>query len=369
MLEWLRIGAAFLCSNAWALGIALFLTVLLTYPLVSFMRHGWVRKAEEVSASLTDTAKQTYFRVFWNRPLQPADAMSEFATLYRNGHGRLRFLFATILAFVITAAESFHLGQSLMALIKANPLSTEAELGKDWRAVSASIAGAYTFVAWDFFARMQRRNLVVADVLRGALRLAMAIPIGMTFAILSPSVGVFLAFGVGVFPLQTIMTILRRQVNDKLKLETTEGATPDNISLIAGIDRSIAERIEDADITTIPQLAWCEPILLVMRTNLGFDYVVDIVGQALAWVYLGDKLAVLRPFGLRSAYEIRVFHNELTGDDQAEAAAALRVLNDAAATLKMQPDSLRYAFAQIAEDGATEFLYEASLAEEASSLA
>ncbi len=360
MLEWLRIGAAFMCNNTWALGIALFLTILLTYPLVSFMRHGWVRKAEEVSASLSSAAKQTYFRVFWDREIQPAAVEGEFATLYRNGHGRLRFLFATILVFIIAVAESFHLGQSLMTLIRANPLSTEAELGKEWRAVSASIAGAYTFVAWDFFARMQKRNLVVADVLRGALRLAMAIPIGMTFAILSPSVGVFLAFGVGVFPLQTIMTILRRQVNDRLKLETTEGATPDNIALIAGIDRSIAERIEDADITTIPQLAWCDPIQLVMRTNLGFDYVVDIVGQALAWVYLGDKLAVLRPFGLRSAYEIRVFYSELTGDDQAMAAAAVRVLNDAAATLKMQPDSLRYAFAQIAEDGATEFLYDAS---------
>lgn len=360
MLDWLRICAAFLSANIWALVVDVVLTILLTYPLVSFMRHGWVRKAEEVSASLTSAAKQTYFRVFWDREVQPADVEGEFAALYRNGHGRLRFLFATIFVFIIAIVENFHLGQSLVALMKANPLSNEAELGRDWRAVSASIAGAYTFVAWDFFARMQKRNLVVADVLRGALRLAMAIPIGMTFAILSPSVGVFLAFGIGVFPLQTIMTVLRRQVNDRLKLETTEGATPDNISLIAGIDRTIAERIEDADITTIPQLAWCDPIQLIMRTNLGFDYVVDIVGQALAWVYLGDKLAALRPFGLRSAYEIRVLHSELTDADPATAAAALLVLNDAASTVKMLPDSLRYAFAQIAEDGATEFLYEAS---------
>jgi hypothetical protein len=358
MMHWLttqgdRLVAAFV-ENAAALTIDVVLTGLLIYPLCNFLRYGWTRKADEVKACMTAKAKQTYFNVFWDKKVTLEQAPASFWTLYSNSYGRDRFIPGIVAVFVVAAAENFHLGDSLAALVAANPDAAGVEAA--WRTVPAAIAGAYMFVTWDFFARVQRRNLGVADILRGGLRLAMAVPIGASFSLLAPGAGVLLAFGIGVFPFETIATILRRLVNDKLKTQLGPGEEDGQIGKLDGVDRAISDRLADADITTIPQLAWCDPISIVMRTSLPFDYVVDIVSQALAWVYLGKKLEMLRLYGLRGAYEIHVMMDDLKkGDPQAVA-----VLPVIAKAVDMPVEGLTYALVQIAEDGATLFLYDAS---------
>jgi len=139
------------------------------------------------------------------------------------------------LVFIIAAIENFYLARELIRLVTENAKLAENVI---LTTSAAAIAGAYTFVASDFFGRVQRRSLSTTDILRGALRLAIAVPIGFAFAtLLSEGMGPFLAFGVGVFPLETISTILRRLVNDRLKLEIGANTAPDQIGTLAGIDR------------------------------------------------------------------------------------------------------------------------------------
>jgi hypothetical protein len=340
------------------LGIDAILTGLLLQPLCNFLSYGWVRKSEEVETSLIPEAKRTYLKVFWGRDVSPAEAPTEFSALYSRWYGRRRYWAPLALVFVIAAVENFYLAQELIRLITESVNSQSATVKLTTSA--AAIAGAYTFVTWDFFGRVQRRDLSTTDILRGALRLAMAMPVGFAFAVISDGIGAFLAFAVGVFPLETISTILRRLANDKLKIELGANTSPDQIGTLAGIDRSIADRIEDADITTVPQLAWCDPIQLTMRSNLAFDYVVDIVSQALAWVYLGEKLTVLRTFGLRGAYEIRLLINEMSSPDPSIKAKAAAVLPVAAAAVNMPLEGFEYALVLIAEDNATQFLFDAA---------
>jgi hypothetical protein len=89
----------------------------------------------------------------------------------------------------------------------------------------------------------------------------------------------------------------------------------DHISTLTGIDAATAARIEDADITTVVQLAWCDPIRLTMHTNLQFIYILDITSQALAWVYLKEKLKPLEKIGLRGAVEIHTMFEKLKSTD------------------------------------------------------
>ncbi len=353
----------YLWVNALPLTIDLVLTVLLIQPLCNFLLYGWKRKQEEVNNSLSPGAKRTYLEVFWNqtfaegRTPEEKDAIAkeidkEFSHLYKRWYGRKRFITPISILFLIAAFENFYLSSELIQLLTNNGELSSA---------AAAIAGAYTFVTWDFFGRVQRRNLVTADILRGALRMAIAVPVGFAFtALIAKGLGPFIAFAVGVFPLDTIKTILRRLANDKLKLELGADTAPDQVATLSGVDRSIADRIEDADITTIPQLAWCDPIQLSMRSSLAFDYVVDIVSQALAWVYLTDKLPVLRTFGLRGAFEMKVLSDDLASNDQDVKAKAEAVLPVAAAAANIPLPGLMYALEQIAEDPATHFLYDAS---------
>ena len=351
-------GFSFGRDQFFLLAIDFILTGLLFQPLFNFLSYGWVRKSEEIETSLVPEAKQTYLKVFWGRDVPLADVQAEFAALYARWYGRRRYWAPLALVFIITVLENYYLSHELIRLVTENvKLTDKVTLTTS----AAAISGAYTFVAWDFFGRVQRRSLSATDILRGALRLAMAIPIGFVFAsLLSEGLGPFLAFGVGVFPLETIATILRRLVNDKLKLELGANTAPDQIGTLAGIDRSIADRIEDTDITTIPQLAWCDPIQLTMRSSLAFDYVVDIVSQALAWVYLGEKLTILRTYGLRGAYEIRVLINDLSSLDPSKKAKAEAVLPVAAAAVNMPIEGFVYALVLIAEDKATQFLFDAA---------
>jgi hypothetical protein len=284
----------------------------------------------------------------------PQQASTMFAALYRKWYGRQRFICPILAVLVVAAIENFYLAKELIRIVEATGTVTLA-------VTPAAIAGAYTFVAWDFFDRAQRRDLSTADILRGALRLAIALPLGFALSALTQEGSVFLAFAIGVFPLNTISVILRQLANKKLNLEIGAAETHAQVAQLSGVDSSIADRIAEADVTTIAQLAWCDPIQLTMRTNLSFSYVIDIVSQALAWVYLESKLDALRPFGLRGAFEIRVLLCEdLKSSDPNTRAEANAVLPSAAAAVGMPLPGLMYAFDQMANDRATDFLYEAS---------
>ncbi len=95
-----------------------------------------------------------------------------------------------------------------------------------------------------------------------------------------------------------------------------------------------------------------------MRTNLSFDFIVDIVSQALAWVYLDGDLVKLRSFGLRGAYEIRKLGGDLASATPATQAAAQALLTAAAQAINVPVVGLQNAIAEIAADKATEFLCE-----------
>jgi hypothetical protein len=344
--------------------IDLLLTALLLYPLCDFLRYGWVRKREEIEASMTTTAKRIYFEIWLEDNVNQGAADAKFKEYYWQRYGRRRFMWPILFVFLVAIVENYLLGQSAIEVTKKSLAAATTAPTNEFHmpAVAAAIAGAYTFVAWDFFARVQRRALSTMDILRGALRLGMAIPLGFAFSALAPtpSIAVFLAYGIGVFPLDAINTLIRRLTYNYLKMDKEDDASPDPITKLSGVDHDIADRIADADITTIPQLAWCDPIALIMRTNLSFDYVVDIVCQALAWVYVGDDLKKLRPYGLRGAYEMRVLKEELASSDPKIKAAADAVFPVAAAAIGIPMPGLMYAIEQIADDRATMFLYEAS---------
>lgn len=353
-------GAVGLVGAHWQAALLdLLLTILLLYPLIQFIMHGWTRRKDEIAKSLTDEAKWTYLRCFQHFSGPLGAAAAEFDRLYRDWYGRRFFVIPALLVGLIALISNFVLAQALGELIRPGS-------GAQLSIAAASIAGAYTFVTWDFFARMQRRNLSRVDILRGALRLAIAVPLGFAFStLLNPSLGPFIAFAIGVFPLQAIgVTLrklatqnLRKSANENLKLDPEPAAMADRIIKLTGVDEAIAERIEDADITTITQLAWCDPIQLTMRANLQFGYVLDIVSQALAWVYLDDKLKLLTPLGLRGAIEIRSLLQDLEDKkDPEEQKLARATVRAAAAAVAMPQEGLTYAFHQIGQDPSTEFL-------------
>lgn len=114
----------------------------------------WLSQAEGIPPE----AKQTYLKVFWNRDEAPAKIQEEFSKLYTRWYGRRRYWAPMAFVFMIAAIENFYLAGEFIRLVVENAKLTTS---------AAAIAGAYTFVAWDFFGRVQRRSLSTTDILRG----------------------------------------------------------------------------------------------------------------------------------------------------------------------------------------------------------
>ena len=156
------------------------------------------------------------------------------------------------------------------------------------------------------------------------------------------------------FPLTSLTTMLNRVATQWLGFAELPEQANESISKLQGINREILERLANEDITTITQIAYCDPVRLTMRSNLSFNFVTDCMNQALAWVYLEEKLKKLRCFGLKGAVEIT--HLIAALKDETKQARAKATLTAAAALVGQSEETLMTAFVEIEDDSFTKYL-------------
>jgi hypothetical protein len=183
---------------------------------------------------------------------------------------------------------------------------------------------------------------------------------GYAFAsIAAKSVGPFVAFALGAFPLASLISMLQRLATKNLGQQATPEETADDIVKLQGINRAIVERLANEDVTTITQIAYCDPVRLIMRSNLTFNFVTDCMNQALAWLYLKEDLNVIRALGLRGAVEIRQLIADFDAQASADQAArqrAVAALPFIAAAIRQDVATVQIVLRQIAGDPFAIFL-------------
>lgn len=312
--------------------VDILITSFVSFLMITHYTIGWTNKQDDIFGSMNPKSANLYFGLFFNRDVPAAESMDRFRELYWEWYGRRYLIFPMILLVTISLANAQCLGDSATQNMMDSAGTAATHLGWSLPPTAVlSIAGAFAFVIWDIVKRVAKRNLAIPDILGACVRLALAVPLGYAFkSIVTPEVGAFVAFAVGAFPLETVQTLLQRLANRQLKLEMGADSANDQVTKLSGIDQPTADRIEEADVTTIAQLAYCDPVQLSMRTRLRFAYVSDIVAQALAWIYLGPCLDKLRVLGLRGAGEITSLHDLLVlPDDADELRRQLRDLSSA----------------------------------------
>lgn len=350
------IGKAIICALLIFVGVA-----TLMAPFIRYVTIGWRAKRKDIMDGLGADARLAYFKMFSRSGQIPdaSTASTAFENLYFEWYGRKLFIVpGALLSLAGTIAVTFVAFTSLHRLnYMENPLFDLPDTAM------AAIAGAYLWVIDDHTSRARRLDFAPSDVQWGVLRLIIAIPMGYAFAsVAAKSVGPFVAFALGAFPLATLTTMLRRLAEKNLGLGATPEEASDDIIMLQGVNRAIVERLLNEDITTVTQVAYCDPVRLVMRSNLNFVFVSDCMNQALAWMYLENDLSVIRKLGLRGAFEIKCLidcYDDKSTEPKAQAAHALAVaaLPKIAAAIKQDPDTLQLTLRQIAEDPYTLFLH------------
>jgi hypothetical protein len=367
-------------GHALALLSTLTLTALALYPIAMFLWSGWCIKRDDIFNTFSTEAKRCYLDVYQKntrvKPTIERDRSSssdkaiedKFSAIYTSNFGRWRFIFP-LLVFSVSCVAGIFLSSewalTRISVIKAGFAANLTQHGSIYVALPmlGAIAeiGAYVWIVSDLFDRAQRQSMQPIDVLNGTLRLALAGPIGYAFAAIGGGsghlLGPVLAFAAGAFPLATVRIMLRSFATKQLGLPIGIQNDQDQVIELNSIDQPTADLLLDSGISTVAQLAYCDPVRLCMRTGLTFDYVVDIVSEALAWLYFEGKLDTLRPAGLRGVIEISNLLNAAKGDpSQADTRRAVTLCDIAAQMVNLSTPAFLNACDEAAGDSATQFL-------------
>jgi len=330
-------------------------SIILLTPVLRYVRVGWKYKTMDITNSIDDEAKKIYLEKFLkDTAATPDEARIKFYKNYHSRFGRRHFIVPlAVLGILVILQGSLAIESIIHPDIHL--WTPKLELNS---AALAALAGAYMWVVSDFILRARRMDFSPADVLWGTLRLFIAVPLGLSVGSLAkPDVLAFVAFGLGAFPLETIQTFLRQLSAKSLNIEI---GTVQNSELLRldGVDQILVERLAHEDIASIAQLAYCDPIQLTMRTNLSFNSIVDLVNQALAWVYIGEKLPLIRALGFRGAYEVRQFCEDLgLPESNTDRTNAQNIIEEIAQRLGVTQDKMWYVITTIAYDPYTDFIY------------
>lgn len=335
------------------------IVILVLAPILRYLFSGWGDKRNELLSFFDDDATVAYFEQFQpNKQVTKANARQVLQQHYDRRFGWRHYLVPVFFLVISTV-----LGADWAAQYIPDPTVPQCSLAQLPVVAVMALAGGYMWIVGDIIARVRGRNLGPADIYLSLLRLVIAVPLGYAFSKLAAeAIAPFIAFALGAFPLDPLLAVLRRLTYKKLDLGDTGEEAADELIKLQGVSSAISERYRAEDVFTISQLAVADPVSMTMRTNLNFSFVLDCVSQASAWMYLGEKLNALRPAGMRGAFEIKTFVDEM--DDSGTGAEATRnreltkkVLPQLAEAAGMNVNVLESALRQIAEDPYTVLMH------------
>jgi len=393
--------------NEAALAIAFLTTVLAAWPFIRFINTGWDSRYSEIRNRLNRTSLFAYLVQFWEQRFREKCALPDnirdcgtrdarkfygsanelFEEIYQDQYNRWAFLVPIFLVLVTVAAET------MIIVFAATPYPTataKATTAIDpyadvhaylqafvyaWPAFGA-MCGTYMFVVSDSVMAVRRRTLNISDVYWYALRLLLAVPLGIVVA--KADGGVIEAFVLGTLPIDQFRKVLSRYAGKNF-IELESAQTTDQLIQLEGVTADISAIIGLEGITSIEQLLGADPVSLAIRTGLPFKLMLRLGSQAVVRRHLGMGATALVPIGLADSEPIAHLVRKYSSKQgkkalvDVESLSADKVVVDAVGLINafatsaqaiqlklpsapMAVASLAEAFERIAAEGYTKFL-------------
>jgi hypothetical protein len=326
-------------------------------PVVYYMRTAWSVRRSEIVGDLSHDGIALYFRQYYTTITAPDDEDRRrkfFEDYYGVRYGRRHFYLPLAFLVGISAILSVFVMHAAFGL-----LTGSKETGDFSPIVLAAVAGGFMGAMIDVIGRARTHDLSPTDVYWMDLRLALSIPFGIAFtSIIKDDAGVPLAFFLGAFPVRELLKYARTQAEKRLGIAPTDTGPPSELMQLQGITPAIVDRLSDEGVSTALQLGYIDPIDLTIRTNLGFGFAIDIVSQAIAWLYFGKDMDACRRYGLRGSYEIQALVNSLNLGDGYPYDRAKATLENLAAELKLNSEVLQRSLCDIAANPYAVFIHD-----------
>jgi hypothetical protein len=176
-----------------------------------------------------------------------------------------------------------------------------------------ALLGALT---WSIFEILRRRNsgdLTPVELNDVVFRFVTAIPIGYAFSLLVfDKVSPWLAFVVSAFPLRDLLQLIRKLTLRKIgetPISSNSTANQGNIGqVVSGISDDAIVRLQELNIVTCMDLAYADPVKLMIKTGAPILLVLGWIDKALMGVYAAPHVSNFERLGLPCALDICEFY-------------------------------------------------------------
>jgi hypothetical protein len=388
-------------GQAIVLGVTMLIaiTLALTPPVTFAFLRGLNLKRKQVTNVFDEHTCRVYFRYYWaNRKcssdtfkklrelkvtvsdkvwkLNPDDTTQakllrdELEGIYNEFYGRSKYVLPLIgFAITLTVSVGFVVRSALYyCQIDSAQLFTGPPHILFNAAQMAAVTGAYLWVVGDGLRRMRVNDYLPSDVYAHLLRMVIAIPMGIAVGFVAPpGLEPFVAFSIGTFPLDTVSRYIRIIATRTLGVSDDIDTDGDEVKGLIGVNNDIAHRLMTEDVDTTLDLANCDPIRVMMRTNIDFAVVLDMMNQAIVSVATtmsgasqsdgaqkvpAQLIDILRISGLARATQIR----RLLEMAKRQEEGSIALLEDLPGLTSLRASQLSNLFSNIAEDSRTELI-------------
>lgn len=297
-----------------------------------------------------------YLRRFGKRNADPNAAVDE---LFGLTYHWSTYALAVVLNMVVIAAAV-----CICAVRGGIPMGVPSALNTLIASVPPTLllglSGAYVLGLYDTLGRYRVGDLYPSYLHFNWLHMVVA---GFLAPLLSqafaPAIAYPVAFGIGIFPLKDSLDAARKYAAKRLELTpstpATEGAA---LNKIQGMTQQTIDRLEEEDITSTVHLAYSDPIKLLLRTNISWVILLDLMDQAVLFNYLGEQMAQLRSMGVRGAIEVAAIGQRLYEGDAEDQRCAHLAINLLASRLSSTDEAALILVRTLYEDGQVDLLWE-----------
>lgn len=173
-----------------------------------------------------------------------------------------------------------------------------------------AVLGAVFWSIWSVIRGYARTDLTPSTFYWLVFRYILAVAYGLlaaeifteSFANLGAFVAATLPFGEGI-------RLIRSRLGGLVKWWSPVEGHP-KLNEIQGQDPSIIEKLEELGVHTTQELAFSDPLDLLLRSNFSPKVLIDWMDQAFLYNYVGEKIAQLRPRGIRGAIEMASLYDK-----------------------------------------------------------
>ena len=262
---------------------------------------------------------------------------------FKTYYGRFEYLSALTLSFLTVS------GALVFILVRIGfpaPFLGTAEIAfvqhAAWGgAVLWALIGSYLWNCYDLIHRTANFDLPPDAFAKMWLKFWVA---GAVAAILSggvvASMHPVLGFAIGLVSIPVLFEAVADRASKFLNVKSAEGDTTTKLIALQGLTPNVIDTLSNIDIQSTVQLAYCDPVNVIMSTNLAWVVIIDLIDQALLFNYIGADAAKIRSGGYRGCIEVATIGANLNGDAKQKLVGAASLSNFASLLGWPEPKAL-----------------------------